>query len=125
MRFGVESQTILRGDFEITLAYELIAVPKPGPEGGAGVVLEAHFDAPESKARLARTQKLRGAFFGSTYYARGNDGKRASIAAFAWAVVSIAIGLRRRAWSRLMLMLLAAAITLTPWTIATISCSAG
>src|SRR5262245_54214119 len=36
---GVESQKILRGDFEITLAYELIAVPKPGPAGGAGAVL--------------------------------------------------------------------------------------
>src|SRR5262249_18012309 len=60
----------------ITLAYELIGLPKPGPAGGAGVVLEAYFDTPDApKARFGRTQKTTGASFGSTYYSLGNDGK--------------------------------------------------
>jgi RNA polymerase sigma factor (sigma-70 family) len=74
---GVESQTILRGDFEITLAYELIALPKPGSEWGAGAVLDATLDTPNSpRVRLTRTQKARGPSFGSTYYALDEDGKR-------------------------------------------------
>jgi hypothetical protein len=39
------------------------------------------------------------------------------IAAFAWGMLSIAIGLRHRAWTHLLLMLLAAALALAPWTI--------
>jgi hypothetical protein len=39
------------------------------------------------------------------------------ILAFAWGILSVAIGLRERAWSRLMFMLLMTAITLMPWTI--------
>jgi hypothetical protein len=72
----VASQRILRGDFEITLVYELLAVPVPGPQWGAGAVLEADFDTPESpRVRLTRTQKTGGATFGSTYYAHDSDGK--------------------------------------------------
>jgi hypothetical protein len=75
---GVESLKILRGDFEITLAYELLAVPKPGPQWGAGAVLEADFDTPNSpKVRLTRTQKAGAATFGATYYAH-DEGKRTS-----------------------------------------------
>jgi RNA polymerase sigma factor (sigma-70 family) len=74
---GVESHKTLSGDFEITLTYELIALPSPGPEWGAGVVLDATFDAPDApRVRLTRTQKLRGASFGSTYYALDDNGKR-------------------------------------------------
>jgi len=72
---GVELQKALRGDFEITLAYELLTLPNPGPEGGAGVVLEAFFETPDSKVRIARTQKTKGAFFGSTYYVRNKEGR--------------------------------------------------
>jgi RNA polymerase sigma factor (sigma-70 family) len=74
---GVAAQKTLRGDFEITLAYELLAVPVPGPQWGAGAVLEADFDTPDSpKVRLTRTQKAGGATFGSTYYALDSDGKK-------------------------------------------------
>jgi RNA polymerase sigma factor (sigma-70 family) len=74
---GVAALKALRGDFEITLAYELLAVPVPGPPWGAGAVLEADFDTPDSPTvRLTRTQKAGVATFGSTYYALGNDGKR-------------------------------------------------
>src|SRR5258708_18951865 len=50
-------------------------------------------------------------FFGGVYALTG------PIGAFAWGTISVAIGLRKRAWTRLTLMLLAAAIALTPWTI--------
>jgi hypothetical protein len=74
---GVETRKVLHGDFEITLAYELIALPKPGPKWGAGVVLDATFDAPDSpRVRLTRTQKANFGTFGSTYYALDNNGKR-------------------------------------------------
>jgi hypothetical protein len=39
------------------------------------------------------------------------------VAGFAWGVLSVAVGLRERAWTRLLLMLLAAALTLAPWTV--------
>lgn len=74
---GIDSHKVLRGDFEITLPYELLAVPVPGPAGGAGVVLEAFFDGPDApKARLARTQKVNGPYFGSTFYLLGEDGRQ-------------------------------------------------
>jgi Protein of unknown function (DUF1583) C domain len=40
---GVEARFRLRGDFEVTLAYELLAVDNP-PDGGAGVSLRLRFD---------------------------------------------------------------------------------
>ena len=39
------------------------------------------------------------------------------IAAFTWGTLSVSIGVRERAWTRLMLMLLATVITMAPWTI--------
>jgi hypothetical protein len=39
------------------------------------------------------------------------------VLAFTWGVLSVAIGLRQRAWTHLLLMLLAAAVTLAPWTV--------
>ena len=41
----------------------------------------------------------------------------APVIAFAWGILSVAVGLRERAWTCLMLMLLTAAVTLAPWTI--------
>jgi hypothetical protein len=74
---GVEWQRVLRGDFEITLAYELIDLPRPGPQWGAGAVLDATFDEPVSpQVRLSRTQKAGGPTFGSTYYGLDNTGGR-------------------------------------------------
>jgi RNA polymerase sigma factor (sigma-70 family) len=73
---GIEARRALSGDFEITLAYVLVAVPVPGPDWGAGAVLEARFAAPDSKGRITRTQKPTGAFFGSTYYTFSHDGRQ-------------------------------------------------
>jgi hypothetical protein len=39
------------------------------------------------------------------------------VAGFTWGMLSVAIGLRERAWMRLMVMVLVATATLTPWTI--------
>jgi hypothetical protein len=76
---GVETQKSLRGDFEVTLAYELIALPKVGSAWGTGAVLDVTLDTPSSpRVRLTRTQKPKFATFGSTYYALDDDGKRIS-----------------------------------------------
>ncbi len=73
---GVELPTKLRGDFEITLPYELLSVPVPGPIGGAGAILHAHFDTPDAGiARISRTSKNYGSTFGSNYMARDESGK--------------------------------------------------
>jgi predicted RNA-binding Zn-ribbon protein involved in translation (DUF1610 family) len=67
---GVQVQKMLKGDFEITLAFELLGLLKIGPPGGAGAVLDARFDTPDqAKVRLSRTQKDTGAYHGCSYLA--------------------------------------------------------
>ena len=70
---GVELSKKIRGDFEITLAYELIILPVPGPAGGACAVLWAFF-ATEDGASGSRERKIR-AFFGSTFYTVNSEGR--------------------------------------------------
>lgn len=73
---GVEFRKAIRGDFELTLAYELLEIPIPGPISGAGVLFEAQFDTPDSmKANVTRTQKDKGANFGSSYFTADETGK--------------------------------------------------
>ncbi len=73
---GVESQLRLRGDFEITFAYELLALPGPPPPLGAGVELWVKFDTPNAaRALLSRVQKPDGAFFVANHVAVGSNDK--------------------------------------------------
>jgi hypothetical protein len=43
---GIESRFQLRGDFEVTAAYELVAIGKPAGEESAGVMLLLQLDTP-------------------------------------------------------------------------------
>ena len=73
---GVESQLRLRGDFEITVAYELLAVPKPAPPLGAGASVWVKFDrANNPRALMGRNQKPEGAGVGANYVSVGPDNK--------------------------------------------------
>jgi DNA-directed RNA polymerase subunit RPC12/RpoP len=73
---GVESQMRLRGDFEITLQYELLALPDPPPELATGAVLEIQLDTPDLfKARMGHTRRTDGAQYGANYLITGKDGK--------------------------------------------------
>jgi RNA polymerase sigma factor (sigma-70 family) len=73
---SIESRLRLRGDFEITLAYELLAVPNPAPELGAGLVMRVDFDTPNAfQAVFSRTQKPSGPASGANYTTTGPDGK--------------------------------------------------
>jgi hypothetical protein len=73
---GVESRLRLRGDFEVTLEYELLALPDPVPNLGAGVGLGILLDTPdEFKARLGRSRRPTGAVFAPSYVTLGQDGK--------------------------------------------------
>ena len=73
---GVESRLRLRGDFEITLEYDLIALPNPVPKLGAGVGLGIALDTPdEFKAKLGRARRPMGAVFAPSYGTTGPDGK--------------------------------------------------
>jgi hypothetical protein len=66
----------LRGDFEITLGYELLAVGKPVPQYGAGVGMRVWFDAPSSPlAVLGRSRVPGGERFGAHKVLTGADGK--------------------------------------------------
>jgi hypothetical protein len=85
---GVTVPLRLRGDFEVTLGYELLPVGEPVPESGAGVQLRVLFDAPVA-AGMTRLRKLpkpdesklfdvvgpNGETFGATRYDIGPNGK--------------------------------------------------
>jgi serine/threonine protein kinase len=68
----------LRGDVDITVSYEVLAVGDPAPQHGAGVVLRVWFDDPQSPcAILSRTRKLGPPtrdLFGAHKTLRGPDG---------------------------------------------------
>jgi serine/threonine-protein kinase len=73
---GVELPARLGGDFEVTLGYEVLNVPNPGPPLGAGVQLLVKFDSPAvAGALVTRMQKTRGPTFGANFLARGPDGE--------------------------------------------------
>jgi len=73
---GVDARLRLRGDFEITLEYELLALPNPAPKLGAGVSLQVFLDTPDAfRARLGRQRKMETAVFGANYIIAGADGK--------------------------------------------------
>jgi hypothetical protein len=73
---GVESPIRLRGDFELTLEYELLDVPNPAPSRGAGVQLYITFDSRnDARASVTRSQKPAGPVFGANLITRGSDGK--------------------------------------------------
>jgi len=72
---GVESGVRLRGDFEITLAYELLTVPNPAPDLGAGLAMRVEFDTPNSfQAHLVRTHTPKGEGAGANYSTTAPDG---------------------------------------------------
>ena len=63
---GVESRLRLRGDFEITLAYELVGLPDPPPPLGAGAALKILLDTQESRmAVMDRLHRPADAVFGA------------------------------------------------------------
>jgi hypothetical protein len=87
---GVQLPMRLRGDFEIVLAYELLAIGDPTPEAGAGLQLRVTFDTPtattavvsrlrkrlvQDSARLFEGVKANGETYGAVRYDRGPDGK--------------------------------------------------
>ncbi|HTU93406.1 MAG TPA: protein kinase, partial [Gemmataceae bacterium] len=66
----------LSGDFSISLGYESLAVGKPLPEYGAGVVMRIWFDAPSSpSAILDRHNMPDGQWFGASKSFKGPKGK--------------------------------------------------
>ena len=73
---GVESKLRLRGDFQITLEYQIHAFPESTPKLGAGAVLQISLDTPDSlKARMSRAQRPSGSVFTANYLLRRTDGK--------------------------------------------------
>ena len=73
---GIESKQRLRGDFEITLQYELIALPDPLPKLGAGIGLGIWLDTPDKfKASMSRARRPNGAKFAPSFAKLGPDGK--------------------------------------------------
>jgi hypothetical protein len=66
----------LRGDFEITLGYELIAVGKPVPYYGSGVLMRVWFQSPSPlSVILSRFRQRTGERFGTHKIVIGPDGK--------------------------------------------------
>lgn len=80
---GVESRFGLRGDFEVTLTYELLAASPPPPPIGAGVTLLLRFDRPSAvTVNLTRMRKAASGkgkpdtdTFGAILTTSGPDGK--------------------------------------------------
>jgi hypothetical protein len=73
---GLALSQRLRGDFDIVLEYELLAVGEPLPQYGAGVVMRAWFDAPSDlSVILGRSRTPSGERFGSYKRLKGPDGK--------------------------------------------------
>jgi DNA-directed RNA polymerase subunit RPC12/RpoP len=65
---GIESRLRLRNDFEITLEYELAALPNPPPPLGVGAMLQIVLDTPgASKARMDRLHRPADDVFGANY----------------------------------------------------------
>jgi serine/threonine protein kinase len=72
---GVDVPVVLRGDFDVGLGYELLAVGAPLPTYGAGVALRVVFEDPSSlTAVISRSRKQAGDQFGTYKVTTGADG---------------------------------------------------
>ncbi len=73
---GVVLAKRLRGDFEIVLGYELLAIGKPTPQWGAGVAMRVWFHSPSPvSAMLTRYRIPKGEHFVALRVLTGDDGK--------------------------------------------------
>jgi serine/threonine protein kinase/predicted RNA-binding Zn-ribbon protein involved in translation (DUF1610 family) len=73
---GLELPVRLRGDFDIVLGYELLAVGEPLPQYGSGLLIRAWFDAPSDlSVILGRSRTPSGERFGSHKVLKGPDGQ--------------------------------------------------
>jgi serine/threonine protein kinase len=61
---ALETESRLSGDFDLTVGYEILAVGRPIPQYGAGVVIRVWFDGPSPlSVILSRSRKPRGDTF--------------------------------------------------------------
>jgi hypothetical protein len=74
--FGVQSKLTLKGDFEVTLAYEDLTTEGDLPQYGSGVSVTLHLDreTPVGYA-MVRTRRPEGDRFGATEIRTGKDGR--------------------------------------------------
>src|SRR5262249_37398053 len=73
---GVEAPVRLRGDFEITVDYELFALSDRPPPAGVGLIMELLIDAPTVYSiTVSRTRKPGGPQFGANMIVPGPGGK--------------------------------------------------
>jgi serine/threonine protein kinase len=73
---GVESPLLLRGDFDITIGYELFALTEKPPPSGVGVVMELLIDSPTVYSiTVSRTKKPGGPECGANMLVPGPNGK--------------------------------------------------
>lgn len=73
---GVEARFYVRGDFEITLACEVLAVDQQAPADGAGASLWLKFASPKAGgASVTRLRKGTKEVFGASRITLGRDGK--------------------------------------------------
>jgi serine/threonine-protein kinase len=73
---GLETALRLRGNFEITLGYELLSLGQPAPEYGEGIVLRVWLAEPIApSAMVSRKKTPQGDFFGAHQTIRGADNK--------------------------------------------------
>jgi hypothetical protein len=74
---GLELPVWVRGDFDLSLGYEFLAVGEPIPTYGVGVALRVLFGEPSSlTALMSRTRKpVLGEVFGTFKLIKGPDGK--------------------------------------------------
>jgi serine/threonine protein kinase len=73
---GVESPLLLKGDFEITVEYELFALTEKPPPSGVGVVMELLIDSPTVYSiTVSRTKKPGGPEFGANMLVPTPNGK--------------------------------------------------
>jgi hypothetical protein len=72
----VEARFRVRGDFEITAGYELVAIGKPPPSEGAGVSLSVRFDSARGpRGSLDRLNTPAGDVFRTDWTTAAADGK--------------------------------------------------
>jgi hypothetical protein len=73
---GVDTRFRVGGDFEITLEYEIVSLPKEAPAEGCGVALLLKFEKPSTgRAMLTRLRKGAAEVFGASRIVPGKGGK--------------------------------------------------
>ena len=73
---GVDTRFRVAGDFEITLEYEILALPKESPPQGTGLALLVKFETPATGgASLTRLRKGTADVFGANRIMPGEGGK--------------------------------------------------